>query len=88
VPLTLKAINSELAKRGHNSRLERGDYFYFIGGEATDWIDRTVRVPTVGSLTPEQWMGEFQRLKKQNQDIWRSGKPNAAVAKTSRTKAT
>jgi hypothetical protein len=41
--VTLKAINDELNRRGHNARLEKAsDYFYFFGGEATDWIDRTV----------------------------------------------
>ena len=35
--VTLKAINDELNRRGHNARLERaGGYFYFFGGEATD----------------------------------------------------
>jgi len=46
VPLTLKIINTELAKRGLTAELARGDgYFYFLGGEALDWLDRTVRVP-------------------------------------------
>lgn len=68
--LTLKTINADLAKRGQKARLERGDgYFYFWTGEATDWLDKTVRVPTVGSLTLEQWVGMFQRLKKLNADI-------------------
>ena len=41
--VTLKAINDELLRRGHDIRLEKtSDYFYFFGGEATDWIDRTV----------------------------------------------
>src|ERR1039458_216562 len=31
MPLTLKAINAELAKRGHTARLEKaGPYFYFF----------------------------------------------------------
>jgi hypothetical protein len=66
MPLTLKIINSELAKRGHKVRLERGrGYFYFWTHEAADWLDRTVRArPQSGSLTPEQWIEEFRRLKK------------------------
>jgi hypothetical protein len=41
--LTLKKVNVELTRRCHNARLEKaGDYFYFKGGEATDWLDRTV----------------------------------------------
>ena len=43
VRLTAKSINEELAKRGSGARLEKGNgYFYFSGGEATDWLDRTV----------------------------------------------
>jgi hypothetical protein len=42
--LTLHKVNAELTQRGHNARLEKAsDDFYFKGGEATDWIDRTVR---------------------------------------------
>ena len=75
MPLTLKIVNSELAKRGYKVRLELGSgYFYFWTGEATDWLEKTVRVPNVRSLTLEQWIGEFRRLKKLNQEIMRSGK--------------
>ena len=75
MPLTLKAINDEFARRGHKVRLERGSsYFYFWTGEATEWLEKTVRVPNVRSLTLEEWIGEFQRLKKLNQEIMRSGK--------------
>ena len=60
-------------KRGYNARLEKAsDYFYFKGGEATDWIDRTVPVPNVSALTLEQWMEEFRRLKKFNAEIVRT----------------
>ena len=83
MPLTLKSINAELAKRGHKVRLERGSsYFYFWTGEARprlslqnrEWLEKTVRVPNVRSLTLEEWIGEFRRLKKLNQEIMRSGK--------------
>jgi len=66
MPLTLKSINAALFKRG--VRLERGTgYFYFMGGEAANWLDRTIRVPKVSSLT--QWVGEFERLRKLNAQI-------------------
>ena len=41
MPLTLKAINAELAKRGHIARLEKaGPYFYFFGVRApTGWTE-------------------------------------------------
>jgi len=75
MPLTLKAINAELAKQGHNVRLEKGDgYFYFFGGEAADWLDRTIRVPKVSSLTLEQWVAEFGNVKKRNAEIFRAAK--------------
>ena len=63
-------FNDELLRRGHNARLARASgYFYFFGGEATEWIDRTVRVATVNALTLEQWVDEFKRLKKVNREI-------------------
>ncbi len=68
--LTLKAINDELNRRGHNARLEKASgYFYFFGGDATDWIDRTVPGTTVHSRTLEEWIAEFKRLKKVNAEI-------------------
>jgi len=73
--LTLKAINEELAKRGYLARLAKGNgYFYFHFGEVADWLDRTVRVPTVSSLTLAEWISEFQRLKKLNAEIMRPAK--------------
>ncbi len=70
MPLTLKAINAELARRGHTARLESaGQYFYFMGGEAASWLDRTVRVDKVSSLTLDQWMAEFENLQDVNARI-------------------
>ena len=55
--LTAKAINEELAKRGSGARLENGDgYFYFSGGEATDWLDQNVNAHSLSSLLRGQWM--------------------------------
>ena len=71
--LSLKAVNAELAKRGFDAVVAKGsDYFYFSGGEATDWLDRTVRVPTLHSLTLDQWMQEFQKLREQNRKLMQS----------------
>jgi hypothetical protein len=50
--------------------LEKGDgYFYFWSGEANDWLDKIVNVPTLSSLTLEQWVEEFNSLKKLNHEI-------------------
>ena len=70
--LTQKAVNDELKRLGHNARLESADgYFYFLGLEPANWLDKTVKVPTLSSLTLEQWVAEFDRLKKFNEDILR-----------------
>lgn len=74
--ITLKAINDELSKHGDGVTLEKGDrYFYFSGGEAADWLDRTVNAPNVSSLSMEQWMGEFDRLKKLNKEMLHPSRP-------------
>ena len=62
--ISLKAINSELERLGSHALLAKGDgYFYFWDGEAADWLDRTVRVPTLQSLTLEQWIEQFRLLR-------------------------
>jgi hypothetical protein len=73
--VTLKAINDDLLRRGHNARLERASgYFYFFRGEGTDWLDQTVSVTTVNALTLDQGIDEFKRLRKVNQKIMGSAK--------------
>jgi hypothetical protein len=79
---TLKKVNAELTQRGHNARLEKGSgYFYFKGGEATAWIDRTVPVSTVNSLTLDQWMEEFALSKKLNADLMRTASRDGKTAR-------
>ena len=68
--VTLKAVNDELARRGHHARLEKASgYFYFWSEDSADWIDRTVRVATLHSLTLDQWVGEYLWLKKVNAEM-------------------
>jgi len=82
--LHLQVINDELARLGHTARLEKGDgYFYFHLGEAADWLDRSVRVRTINSLTLKQWVEEFRRLKALNEQILgtvKQGAPRPAGA--------
>src|SRR5262249_44671438 len=47
-------------------------YFYFYGGEATEWLDRTVDARTINSLTLKEWIAEFVRLKALNQQIMKA----------------
>ena len=87
--ITLKTINDELKRLRHEVHIDKGDgYFYFWGGEATNWLDRTVNVPKVSSLTLEQWMGEFDKLKKLNHSMLAGKAPgrNAAKPKANRAR--
>ncbi len=79
--ITLKAINAELERRGHRAVLVKGDgYFYFTSGEAADWLDKTVNVPTLSALTLDEWISEFTRLKKLNAEIMRGvGRPGGTA---------
>jgi hypothetical protein len=50
--------------------LVNGDgYFYFWGGEAADWLDKTETVPKVSSLTLDQWVKAIVDLKRKNAEI-------------------
>jgi hypothetical protein len=75
--LTLKVINNELAKRGYTVRLAKSTgYFYFQFGEAASWLDRTVNVATINSLTLPEWIAEFELLRKFNGQDLRSTRNN------------
>jgi hypothetical protein len=70
--LTQKAITAELQRLGNEARLESGGgYFYFVVLKPAAWLDKTVKVPKVSSLTLEQWVAEYERLKKLNEKILR-----------------
>jgi hypothetical protein len=74
MPLSLKAVNAEFKKLGLDVELSKGQgYFYFRSGEAANWLDTTVRVPTLSSLSLEQWIGEFNRLKKLSEELLQRG---------------
>src|SRR5882757_9089430 len=73
--VTLKAVNDELARRGHHARLEKASgYFYFWTEDAADWIDRTVRVEKISALTLDQWVAEYVRLRKLNAELVGKGR--------------
>jgi putative nucleotidyltransferase with HDIG domain len=64
---TLQVINDQLKSKGYKALLKEGNgYFYFSSGETMDWLERTVRVPALSSLSSEQWLEEFERLKQLN----------------------
>ncbi len=70
VRLSLKTINEELKRLGSPAVLTKADgYFYFQGGDAADWLDRAVTVPTLRSLTLEQWVGHYRALKAKNEAL-------------------
>ena len=61
--------------------MKASGYFYFDSGEATNWLDKTVHTPTVGSRTLEQWLEEFDRLEKVNRDLLKTATPRASKKK-------
>jgi|SRR5215472_3544965 len=90
--VTLKAVNEKLAALGTKTELAKGaGYFLFRGGEAENWIDRTVRVPTISSLTLEEWLEEYKRLKTVNAEMMKApvkALPNAAKPQKQHHEAT
>jgi hypothetical protein len=83
VTLHLKVVNDELTRLGHTALLAKGQgYFYFRSGEAADWLDTTVKVRKINSLTLKQWIAEFRRLKQLNERILRTAKPPEAPGNT------
>ncbi len=84
--LHLKTVNNELARLGRAERLAKaGNYFLFTGGDAEDWLDRTVGVRTISSLTLKEWIAEFHRLKALNEQIMgtvkKGSKPKKQIPK-------
>jgi hypothetical protein len=68
--VTLKAVNDELARLGYTAQLAKvGGYFYFQFGEAEDWLDRTIAAPKISSYSRKEWIEEFRRLRKLNQEL-------------------
>ena len=84
--VTSKEIHDELTRLGHDVHLEKRDgYFYFRGPEVNNWLDRTVKVSALSSLTLEQWVKEFNRLKNLNKEILGGkAKPNGTANKKSK----
>jgi hypothetical protein len=81
VRLSLKAINAELAKHQFSARLGKGDGFFYVwSGEASEWLDRTMRVPRLRSLTLEQWVEELRKLREKNRQLMRSTQKSARHA--------
>ena len=70
--LSLKAINDELKRQGCGAVLCKGEgYFYFQGDEATEWLNRSVWIATLHSLTLDQWMKQYRELKAKNDALVR-----------------
>ena len=73
--ISVKTVNDELARRGYHALLAKGHgYYFFQEGEAAEWLDSTVKVRTINSLTLKQWVQEFRRLKELNERIIRTAK--------------
>jgi hypothetical protein len=73
--VTRKMVNDALQARGRDESLREGDgYFYFGGGEAVRWLSSSVMVRKISDLTLQQWMEEFEKLLKTNQQLEREMK--------------
>lgn len=54
------------------TKFARGDgYFYVWLGDGTGWLDRTIQVPTVSSLTIERCIDEVRKLRETNRQLMR-----------------
>lgn len=61
---TVAQVNAALRKQGVQERLVRGKgYHYFAGGCACDWPETAVWVYLSDSLTVQEWLDEYQRLR-------------------------
>jgi hypothetical protein len=70
--VTLRAVNDEIERHGYKARLAKASgYYFFEGGEADEWLDKTVNVPTISSLSLPEGVLEVERLKKLNGEIMR-----------------
>lgn len=64
--LTVATVNKELKRLGYSERLYRGDdYFYFADGNSHLWSEDSVYVAHAHELSLDQWVSEYERLKKQ-----------------------
>jgi hypothetical protein len=63
--VTIATVNKELKRMGVEERLYKGEgYFYFIYGDAPDWVGgSSVPVFRASDLTLDQWIEEFNSLK-------------------------
>lgn len=84
--VTVKAVNQELANCGHSVHLVKASgYFYFEGIEAENWLDKTISVQTISSLSIPEWIAEFERLKKLNAEIMGKGGMRGPKRKSSKS---
>ena len=74
--ITLRAVNNELARHGYAAGLAKASgYFYFQFEEAAEWLDRTLENETVSSRSGNEWIQEFHRMKKLNEQIMEQPAP-------------
>lgn len=58
-------VNQALKAKGVAERLARGrGYSYFRGGNTGNWRETAVYVSDPGALSVDEWLEEFERLRK------------------------
>jgi len=61
---TIKSVNEAVAAAGFPERLARGDgYFYWHGGDASQFQSSGVYVSHVSDLSIEQWIDDLKDKK-------------------------
>ena len=62
--LTLNKVNKTLQKYDPEVELVKGNgYFYFCGGDCSDWYTSSVYVCRLNQLSLDRWIEEYLSLK-------------------------
>lgn len=63
--ITLKKVNEALKQLGESAELVRGEGYFYFEGEDTLLMQQTgVYVYRLNELTLDQWISEYNKLKK------------------------
>jgi len=62
-PKSVKDVNNFLKKKGVKEKLYKGKgYYYFSGGDASNWYQSAVYTSHIGDLSLDSWYKEWKDL--------------------------
>jgi len=65
--MKIQTVTKKLKELGFTDELFKGkDYFYFWGDDASTWYSSSVYVTRLNELTLDQWIEEYNTLRKSN----------------------